>query len=53
MVHIAVDYEVSKSTVSRTFKTLSKKYRDRHKRFSLCFNPVCALINFDRGFGLK
>jgi predicted DNA-binding protein YlxM (UPF0122 family) len=46
MAHIAVDYGVSESTVSETFKTLFQKYR-----FGLHF--ICALINLDKGFGLE
>ena len=36
----------------KTFKILGEKYRNRRKRFGLRFNLICALINFDRGFGV-
>jgi hypothetical protein len=29
------------------------KYRNKCKRFGLCLNLICALINFDKGFSLK
>ena len=37
----------------KTFKILGEKYRNRRKRFGLRFNLICALINIDRGFGVK
>ncbi|MBD3797509.1 MAG: hypothetical protein IE887_07175 [Campylobacterales bacterium] len=37
----------------KTFKILGQKYRNRRKRFGLRFNLICALINSDRGFGVK
>lgn len=37
----------------KTFKILGEKYRNRRKRFGLRFNLICALINMDRGFGVK
>ena len=37
----------------KTFKILGEKYRNRRKRFGLRFNLICALINSDRGFGVK
>jgi len=37
----------------KTFKILSQRYRNRRKRFGLRLNLICALINFDKGFGLE
>jgi len=37
----------------KTFKILSKKYRNRRKHFGLRFNLVYALVIFDRGFEVK
>jgi len=34
----------------KTFQILTQKYRNCRKRFSLRFNLICALVNFDRGF---
>ena len=35
----------------KTFKIFGERYRNRRKRFGLRFNLICALVNFDRGFG--
>jgi hypothetical protein len=47
-VRIIVEHVNAKLKV---FKIFGEKYRNRRKRFGLRFNLVCALINFDMGFG--
>lgn len=49
-IRIAVKYVNARL---KTFKILGEKYRNRRKRFGLCFNLICAFVNADRVFGIQ